>query len=101
MPGTQRVGITNLPCRPSRLYRRGVQKVPEGFQTEYRQQPSRTPPPGNCVHPKNCLFAGSEAGGQRRTPVFIRRNMQSEQHLVSQVAKKHSASFEFHSGRAD
>ena len=36
-----------------------------------------------------------------RNPVFIRRNMQSEQHLLSQVAKRHSASFEFHSGRRD
>ena len=36
-----------------------------------------------------------------RNPVFIRRNMQSERHLLSQVARRRFAAFEFHSGRAD
>ena len=36
-----------------------------------------------------------------RIPVFIRCNMQSKRHLLSQVARRRSAAFECHSGRAD
>ena len=33
--------------------------------------------------------------------IYVRRDMQSERHLLSQMARRRSASFEFHSGRAD
>ena len=56
---------------------------------------------GIAIIRKNCLFAGNEAGGQRLATVFIRCNMQSERHLLSQVARRRSAAFEFHSGRTD
>ena len=32
-------------------------------------------------------------------PIFIHRNMQSEWHLLSEMARRCSAAFEFHSGR--
>ena len=56
---------------------------------------------GIAIIRKNCLFAGSEAGGQRLATVFIRCNMQSKRHLLSQMARRRSAAFEFHSGRTD
>ena len=55
---------------------------------------------GIAIIRKNCLFAGSEAGGQRLAILlFIRCNMQSKRHLLSQMARRRSAAFEFHSGR--
>ena len=33
--------------------------------------------------------------------IYVRRDMQSERHLLSQVARRCSASFEFHSGGTD
>ena len=57
---------------------------------------------GIAIIRKNCLFAGSEAGGQRLAILlFIRCNMQSKRHLLSQMARRRSTAFEFHSGRAD
>ena len=105
MPGTQRVGTTDLPCRPSRSYALNIEEKLKKFLKDSRLNINNNPPErlnrGIVIIRKNCLFTGNEAGGQRRTPVFIRRNMQSEQHLLSQVSKRYPASFEFHSGRAD
>ena len=96
MPGTQGVGTADLPCRPSRLlcpeYRRGAQKVPERCPVKHRQQPGRTPQPGNCDHPKElslCRKRGRWSAS--RNPVFIRCNMQSKRHLLSQMARRRSA----------
>ena len=40
-------------------------------------------------------------GTYSRNPVFIRCNMQSKRHLLSQMARRRSTAFEFHSGRTD
>ena len=56
VPGSPGVGASIFTGRASRLlcleYRRGAQKIPEGFPIEHRQQPGRTAQQGNCDHPK-------------------------------------------------
>ena len=47
---------------------------------------------GIAIIRKNCLFAGSEAGGQRLAILYS---------FAAFASKRYSASFEFHSGRAD
>ena len=53
---------------------------------------------GEEQHPTIPFFNG---GRLPRYLVFVRRDMQSKRHLLSQMARRRSASFEFHSGGTD
>ena len=106
MPSSQELGTPVLPSHASSLlcseHWRRAQKIPEGFQTGHRQQPCRTAQSGNCDHPKELPLC--RKWGWRTAscyPVFIRRNMQSERHLVQEMARRYSSAPHDNSDRTD